>query len=99
MGHPTAGNRFFITIGLILFAFVCLGFGSAAIERSQNPIELPMLYHIHGVSYLLWFTLFATQAALISKENKRLHMTLGKWSPCSCFSNACHWLVNGTRVL
>lgn len=75
------GNRFYLVMGVVLLALVILGFGAAAIARGQNPFELPVLFHLHGISYLLWFSSFIFQAALIGKDNKSMHMTLGKLSP------------------
>ena len=81
MEFKDSGNRFYQYMGIILLLLVLIGFGSAAIVRGQNPLALPLLFHIHGISYLLWFSLFIFQASLIGRDNKTLHMTLGKLSP------------------
>ncbi len=52
MGHVFHGNRFYLSMGLIMLGLVVVGFGSAAFVRAQNPLEMPLLFHIHGVTYL-----------------------------------------------
>ena len=72
---------FYRMMGYILLSLVVLGFGSAALVREQNPLELPILFHIHALSYLAWFALFIVQASLIAKGNQRMHVKLGSMSP------------------
>lgn len=81
MGHVFNGNRFYLSMGLIMLGLVILGFGSAAFVRAQNPLEMPLLFHIHGVTYLAWFCLFILQVSIIGKANRALHMKLGAASP------------------
>jgi hypothetical protein len=81
MGQVFTGNQFYKGMGVLLLALVITGFGSAAIVRGQTPFELPMLYHLHGISYLIWFSFFIFQASLIGKDKRQLHMTIGKISP------------------
>ena len=81
MGQVFTGNQFYKGMGLILLGLVITGFGSAALVRGQNPLELPTLYHLHGISYLIWFSVFIFQASLIGKDKRQLHMAIGKMSP------------------
>ena len=68
-------------MGLIMFGLVLLGFGAAAVARGTNPMDMPLLFHLHGGIFLAWFGLFIFQASLISKNNRELHITLGMFSP------------------
>lgn len=77
MNEEHVTNRFYFKMGLLLLALVIAGFGSAAVMRGSNPAELPLIYHLHGLSYLLWFSLFILQANLIGKANYALHKKLG----------------------
>ena len=81
MSEEHATDRFYLKMGLLLLALVVLGFGSAAIERGSNPADLPLIYHLHGLSYLLWFSLFIFQSSLINNRNYALHKKLGYASP------------------
>jgi hypothetical protein len=67
-------------MGVLLFGLVIAGFGLAALDRGMNPIELPLLFHLHGIVYVSWFGLFILQASLIGRNNKALHINLGKLS-------------------
>lgn len=80
MSNSLSGNRFYKIMGVVLLSLVIVGFGSAAIDRGQSPLELPMLFHLHGIVYLGWFSLFILQVSLIGNGNRALHMNLGKLS-------------------
>ena len=79
MEYSLTGNRFYRVMGFVLFGLVIAGFGFAAILRGQNPFELTLIFHLHGIVYLCWFVLFIVQVSLIG-NNKALHMSLGKLS-------------------
>jgi len=70
-------SRFYFNMGLLLLGLVVLGFGSTAFMRGTSPFELPLLFHVHGVSYVLWFCLFIFQANLIGSDNHALHKKVG----------------------
>lgn len=79
MGYSLTGNRFYRVMGFVLLGLVIAGFGLAAIIRGQNPFDLALIFHFHGIIYLCWFVLFIVQVSLIG-NNKALHMKLGKMS-------------------
>jgi len=79
MGLHT-GNLFYKSMGVSLLSLVITGFGIAALVRGQNPLELPLLFHLHGFIYLAWFALYMIQVSLINENNRALHMKLGKLS-------------------
>ena len=77
----TSGSRFYLGMGVVMTLLVISGFGMAAIGRGLNPAELPLLFHLHGVTYLLWCGLFVTQASLIGRQHVSVHRKLGTISP------------------
>lgn len=70
-------NRFFVNMGILLLFLVIVGFGSAMFSSDTNPLTLPILYHIHAIFYLAWFSLFIIQARLIGFKKFARHKTLG----------------------
>lgn len=76
-----SGHRFYPVMGSIMLAIVLAGFGLAAIDRGQNPLELPLLFHLHAAAFLSWYALFIVQASLIRKDHRTLHIKLGTFSP------------------
>lgn len=74
------GNRFYKAMGVLMLALVICGFGMAAIDNDLNPLQLPALFHLHAFAYLAWFSLYIYQASLIGRDNRALHITLGKCS-------------------
>ncbi len=83
--HTESGHRFYPIMGAVMLLLVIIGFGSAALERGTNPLELPLIVHLHGVIFLSWFGLFIVQASLIGRDRRALHMRLGKFSPILLF--------------
>lgn len=81
MNWVAEGNRFYQKMGFILLGLVLMGFGSAAIVRGNNPLTLPLLFHVHALTYLAWFGLFILQASLIGNGKRGLHKVLGMTSP------------------
>ena len=80
MGSALQGNRFYKLMGMVLLVLVITGFGISAIVRELNPVELPLLFHVHAIVYLAWFTLFIVQVYLIGANNRELHKRLGQFS-------------------
>mgnify|MGYP005993368513 FL=1 len=80
MSASFTGNRFYQGMGVLLLALVVIGFGLAALVRQQNPLDLPISFHLHGLVYLAWFGLFIFQASLIGNNNRTLHIKLGQLS-------------------
>ena len=77
MSQDTAGNTFYFKMGLLLLALVIAGFGGAAMVRGGSPLELPLLFHMHGLVFIAWFLLFINQARLIGKRSYDSHKTMG----------------------
>ena len=70
-------EKFYSKMGILLLALVIAGFGSMAIMRGVSPFELPLLFHLHGIIFILWYCLFIYQTNLINKQNYALHKKLG----------------------
>ena len=80
MNQSIKRDGFYKIMGIVLLGLVITGFGSAAISRQENPLDLPIIFHLHAFAYLGWFTLFIVQASLIGNNKKALHMKLGQLS-------------------
>ncbi len=80
MMQTITGHRFYQFMGVILLTLVVTGFGLAAMVRQVSPFEHPIIFHLHAIVYLAWFSLFIVQASLIRNDNKALHMRLGQLS-------------------
>lgn len=76
MPNTDKRSKFYQRMGLLLLSLVIIGFGSSAVINNKNPFELPLLFHIHAVSYISWFVLFIYQASF-NKANYSLHRRLG----------------------
>lgn len=77
MTETNQENRFYFNMGLLLLGLVVVGFGSATFVRGVSPFELPLLFHVHGVIFVLWYCLFIFQANLIGSHNHALHKKVG----------------------
>lgn len=77
MNTNNFGHKYYFRMGLLLLILVISGFGSFALVENRNPANLPLIFHIHAVSYICWFALFICQARLINRKNHALHQRLG----------------------
>lgn len=77
MNDNTGHSRFYFNMGLLMLALVIAGFGSAAFVRGTSPLELPLLFHLHGAIFIAWFLLFINQARLIGIDAYVHHKRLG----------------------
>ncbi len=77
MSEVKIQSRFFINMSLLLLGLVILGFGANSFALGLSPLDMPWLFHIHGVTYLLWFILLVVQTRLIANSNRLLHKMLG----------------------
>lgn len=65
---------------LILFTVIAC-FGAKAIFDSDGLPPITPMHHLHAVSMLGWFVLFAIQPTLIERGHFRAHRLLGRLSP------------------
>lgn len=94
MPNTDQRSKFYQRMGLLLLSLVIIGFGSSAVINNKNPFELPLLFHIHAVSYISWFVLFIYQASLINKANYNLHRRIGY----SSFAVVIMMLISGYLI-
>ncbi len=74
---------FYTTAGAIFLVLIVLGFRHYIFEGRHfdgTPIDPSMLATVvaHSSAIFAWFVLFFVQALLISTQNRRLHMKLGR---------------------
>jgi hypothetical protein len=48
--------------------------------RFTHPVDQPVIVHVHGWSFFLWYLLLLAQVALIATGNRALHRTFGQAS-------------------
>jgi hypothetical protein len=70
-------NKFYFQVALLLLGLVIIGFSMPVIFFDRSPFELPLLFHIHGITYLAWFSLLVYQAQLIGQRNYGRHRLTG----------------------
>jgi hypothetical protein len=58
----------------LLLALVILGFGLAALSRGTHPLDLPVLFHIDGLTYITWVVCFSSSP--YRQWNRGLHKKL-----------------------
>ena len=73
----SVGSKFYFKMGLLMLTLVVAGFASAASVRGTSPLELPLLFHLHGIVFMAWFLLFINQARLIGNKHYVQHKKLG----------------------
>ncbi|MDT0595430.1 hypothetical protein [Glaciecola petra] len=102
MTSHSAINRFYLQMGGLLLALVIVGFGTSMISQNRNLADFPVLFHIHALVYISWFSLFIFQAFLIGRPNHHLHKKLGYLSLLlvvsmlvTAFMMASHTFSNG----
>ena len=71
------GEPFFFVMAILLIAIVVTGFATFTLKRPESPFGMPLILHVHGVVFLSWYVLLATQTRLIGVGNVKLHMRLG----------------------
>jgi hypothetical protein len=82
--------------------FVFGGFSLAALQRylTNDPITMPPVVHLHGVTFISWMTLLMAQTWLINVKNVALHRSLGTFGialgTAVLFTGALITLLGGT---
>lgn len=72
------GKWFFAGFAISIAATVLLGFSRTYyLKELFAAPSLPTLFHIHGVLFTLWVSLFVIQAALIARARPAVHRKLG----------------------
>ena len=71
-----AERRFFFIMALVMGAIIVAGFAfNFAMGRSS--IDVPIVYHIHGMVFFAWIAIYIAQNGLIAANNVALHKRLG----------------------
>lgn len=71
-----AERRFFLIMALAMATTIVAGFAfNFAMGRSS--IDVPLIYHIHGMVFLGWIAIYVAQNGLIAANNVALHRRLG----------------------
>lgn len=74
------GEPFFASMGLLMFCIVVAGFGASVFSKPAGVGSLPLLYHLHGFTFLSWFFLFTLQACFVRANQLQRHQTVGQLS-------------------
>jgi hypothetical protein len=80
-----SANRFYFVAAISLLFITLWGFSATYFAPLLNKTsafggrvtDLPMIVHVHGWSFFLWYLLLVTQAGLIHRRSVRLHRRLG----------------------
>jgi hypothetical protein len=93
---------FYFWVVLLMAFFVFGGFILAALQRylTNDPITMPPVVHLHGVTFVSWMTLLMVQTSLINVKNVALHRSLGSFGialgTAVLFTGALITLLGGT---
>ncbi|MCA6073782.1 hypothetical protein [Fulvivirga sedimenti] len=80
MKKPTRGEPFFYYFSIVLLLTVVLAFGLNILLRNYHlDASMPVIV-THGISMLLWYSLFSWQTRLVRTGNIQVHMKLGLMS-------------------
>ena len=81
-------SRFYLYMAILLNIVCFWGFfgtyfgpllaGTEA--RFTHPVDQPVIVHVHGWSFFLWYLLLLVQVALIATGRRALHRTFGQAS-------------------
>jgi hypothetical protein len=80
MGALQKERWFYALLVTLITVSVFVGFTQTYLPPAPfagSDAPLPVAVHIHGVSFLAWYTLLALQAALVLRGAMRLHRGLG----------------------
>lgn len=72
---------FFLYFPWFILLFVVLSFGGKAVLDTADLPPITPLHHLHALTMLAWFGLFALQPTLIHFERRDLHRLVGRLSP------------------
>ncbi len=74
----SADRIFFGSMALAMLVTVFIGFAPTYyLMRWTGAPPLPLLVHLHGIAFTLWFLFFFAQTALVSAGRTDLHRLLG----------------------
>ena len=79
--NSTKHEPFFPRFAWIILLTVIVCFGAKAIFDTEDLPPITPLHHLHAISMLGWFVLFAVQPTLIQRGHYRTHRWLGRLSP------------------
>ena len=101
-GRTSFRPSFYFWVVLVMALFVFGGFSLAALQRylTSDPITMPPVVHLHGVTFISWMTLLMVQTWLINVKNVALHRSLGTFGialgTAVLFTGALITLLGGT---
>ena len=79
-GRAPAERRFFLAMGLAMFAVVFVGFARSFFLRPLFP-DWPSpsepIFYVHGVAFAAWIVLLIAQASLVAGGRTDLHRVIG----------------------
>src|SRR6185437_3518094 len=76
--HASARGSFYTWVAVATFLIVFAGFARTYyLKILFGTRALPLLLHLHGLIFTLWFALFFIQARLIARHRVDLHRRLG----------------------
>lgn len=81
MTNDIRREPFFLLFAWFILLFVVASFGAKAVFDTADLPPLTYLHHLHAVSMLGWFGLFALQPTLVHLGRTGTHRLLGRLSP------------------
>lgn len=82
VNHAEAEDEpFFTYFAWVILLTVIVCFGAKAIFDADGLPPITPLHHVHAVTMLAWFGLFAVQPTLFHFGHRRTHRLLGRLSP------------------
>lgn len=76
-GRTVEGTRVFLIMALIMALVIVAGF-SLNLAMGRSSLALPLAFHVHGIIFMSWLSLYLAQAVTIATGNVALHKRLGK---------------------
>ena len=76
--QPQSGDtRFFLVMAAIMSLIILAGF-SFSLATGRSSFDVPWFYHLHGVIFMAWVTLYMSQHFTAARGNFALHRQIGK---------------------
>ncbi len=82
--HADPERRFFLTLAWVMSAIIVAGF-ALNLALGRSTFAVPWQYHVHGLVFFGWVTIFLAQNSFIAGGNIAMHKRLGQlayvWIP------------------
>lgn len=75
--HYSGDQRFYSRMAIAITVFILFGFAQFAARGFVDYRTAPLWVHLHGVIFVSWIVLFATQNVLAERGTLALHRKLG----------------------